>query len=588
MDKEGWFSFAEAGSLIRELGNSALRKKGELVNMGSFTFLIFMIQILTEIMKKTLLLLLVLLTISCTEKQKADLIVTNANVYTVNDSFDTAQAFAVKNGKFIAVGTTDEISSIYEAKEQIDAQGKTITPGLIDAHCHFYGLGMNQQVVDLVGTKSFDEVVAKVEAFQKERNASFIRGRGWDQNDWEIKEFPTKTRLDELFPNTPVAIERVDGHAYLVNQKALDLAGIDENTQVDGGEIVKVDGKITGILVDNPMGLVDAVMPKPTKETQIQALKDAQEICFSYGLTTVNDAGLSREVIELIQELQDKGELDMRMYAMVSNYPENLDHFLSKGIIKTDHLNVRSVKVYGDGALGSRGAALKEPYSDKENHFGAMVTPVDGINALAKRIAATDYQMNTHAIGDSANVVVLKAYIEALQGKKDRRWKVEHAQVVSQNDFDYFEYGIIPSVQPTHATSDMYWAEDRVGEHRIKGAYAFKKLLDKAGTIALGTDFPVEQVSPFLTFYASVARKDLENYPDGGFQMEDALSREETLKGMTIWAAYSNFEENEKGSIEMGKFADFVILDKNIMEVEASEIPNIKAEQTYLGGKKVY
>lgn len=535
-------------------------------------------------MKKFFLIATALLVFSCNTKEEVDLIVTNANVYTVDANFSKVTSFAVKDGKFVAVGDSEEISKKYNAKEQLDAEGKTIVPGLIDAHCHFYGLGQNQQVVDLVGTQSFDEVVERVVAFQKERPSNFIRGRGWDQNDWEVKEFPTKDKLDELFPDTPVALERVDGHAYLVNQKALDMAGITDETETEGGEIVKENGEITGVLVDNPMALVDKVIPEASLKQKIQALKDAEKISLDYGLTTVNDAGLPRDIIELIDSLQQADELSIRVYAMVSNYPENLDYFLNKGIIKTEGLNVRSVKVYGDGALGSRGAALRSPYSDKPGHFGAMVTPVDQIEALAERIAATDYQMNTHAIGDSANIVVLRAYKKALEGKSDRRWKVEHAQVITPSDFDYFENGIIPSVQPTHATSDMYWAEDRLGEERVKGAYAFKDLLDKAGLVALGTDFPVEQVSPFLTFYAAVARQDLEQYPEGGFQMENALSREETLKGMTIWAAYSNFEEDEKGSIEPGKFADFVVLSDDLMTIPSEEIPNVSAEQVFLGG----
>jgi hypothetical protein len=536
---------------------------------------------------KKLLLLLLFITASCSTKTQVDLIVTNANIYTVNNSFDKAEAFAVNQGKFVAVGTSQEILEKYESANVIDAQQKAITPGLIDAHCHFYGLGTTQLHVDLRGTKSFEEVLARIVAFQKEKPSNFIRGRGWDQNDWEIKEFPNKEQLNALFPDTPVAIERVDGHAYLVNQKALDLAGITKNTKVSGGEVVLENGEPSGILIDTPMALVDAVMPNLTLGMQVTALKEAQRICFDYGLTTVNDAGLSKEVILLIDSLQKAAELDMRVYGMISNYPENLDYFLPKGIIKTDKLNIRSVKVYGDGALGSRGATLRAAYSDKEGHFGAMITPAKEMEALAKRIAASDYQMNTHAIGDSANIVALRAYEAALKGTSDRRWKIEHAQIISDADFDYFEKGIIPSVQPTHATSDMYWAEDRVGAERIKGAYAFKRLLDKSGMIALGTDFPVEQVSPFLTFYAAVARKDVDNYPENGYQMENALSREETLKGMTIWAAYSNFEEDEKGSIEVGKLADFILLDKDIMTVPEAEIHEIKVINTFVGGKKV-
>ncbi len=537
-------------------------------------------------MKHCVLVITILFLFSCNSKEEVDLIVYNAKIYTVDDVFSQASAVAIKDGKFVAV-SKDNIDN-YTAREELDAEGKTIVPGLIDAHCHFYGLGLIQQIVNLRGTTSYDDILEKVAEFQKEKPSNFIQGRGWDQNDWEIKEFPTKDKLDELFPDTPVALERVDGHAYLVNQKALDLAGITKETQISGGEIVKdAKGNLIGVLVDNPMGLIDAVIPKPTRATQVQALKDAEKLCFDYGLTTVNDAGLNKATIEMIDSLQQIGDLNIRVYAMISNNTENLDYYLDRGIFKTDNLNVRSVKVYGDGALGSRGAALREPYTDKEGHFGAMITPVDDIEALAERIAASEYQMNTHAIGDSANIVVLRAYQKALEGKTDRRWKVEHAQVISEQDFDYFKNGIIPSIQPTHATSDMYWAEDRLGVERVKGAYAFKTLLDKAGVVALGTDFPVEKVSPFLTFYAAVARQDLENYPEGGYQMKDALSREEVLKGMTIWAAYSNFEEDEKGSIEVGKKADFVILSDDIMEVPASQIPNLKAEQVFVDGGKV-
>ncbi|WP_394970420.1 amidohydrolase [uncultured Croceitalea sp.] len=537
-------------------------------------------------MKHCVLVITILFLFSCNSKEEVDLIVYNAKIYTVDDVFSQASAVAIKDGKFVAV-SKDNIDN-YTAREELDAEGKTIVPGLIDAHCHFYGLGLTQQIVNLRGTTSYDDILEKVAEFQKEKPSNFIQGRGWDQNDWEIKEFPTKDKLDELFPDTPVALERVDGHAYLVNQKALDLAGITKETQISGGEIVKdAKGNLIGVLVDNPMGLIDAVIPKPTRATQVQALKDAEKLCFDYGLTTVNDAGLNKATIEMIDSLQQIGDLNIRVYAMISNNTENLDYYLDRGIFKTDNLNVRSVKVYGDGALGSRGAALREPYTDKEGHFGAMITPVDDIEALAERIAASEYQMNTHAIGDSANIVVLRAYQKALEGKTDRRWKVEHAQVISEQDFDYFKNGIIPSIQPTHATSDMYWAEDRLGVERVKGAYAFKTLLDKAGVVALGTDFPVEKVSPFLTFYAAVARQDLENYPERGYQMKDALSREETLKGMTIWAAYSNFEEDEKGSIEVGKKADFVILSDDIMEVPASQIPNLKAEQVFVDGGKV-
>jgi len=538
-------------------------------------------------MKKLISLLLVFLSLTaCTQQQKADLIVINANVYTVDDNFSDAEAFAVKDGKFIAIGTNDEIKQNFATLKTIDAEGKTILPGLIDAHCHFYGLGLQQQKVDLTGTKSYDEVLQRIVDFQKEKKVDYITGRGWDQNDWEVKEFPTKEKLDILFPETPVAVRRIDGHALLANQAAIDLAGVTINTPFSGGDILKKDGKLTGVFIDNPMRLIGSKIPAPSVKETTQALKDAEKICFALGLTTVDDAGLSRGTIELIDSLQQIGELKMRIYAMVSASEKNLDYYLKKGISKTDRLNVRSFKFYGDGALGSRGAAMREPYSDKPHHYGALVNTLETLKNTAERIADSDFQMNTHAIGDSANHIMLQTYAAVLKDKKDRRWRIEHAQIVSPSDFEFFK-NIIPSIQPTHATSDMYWAEDRVGPERIKGGYAYKDLLTKYGKVALGTDFPVEKVNPMLTFYAAVARKDLNNFPKNGFQMENALNREETLKGMTIWAAYSNFEENEKGSIEVGKFADFILLDQDLMTVDIEKVPNTIVLETFVNGEKV-
>lgn len=537
-------------------------------------------------MKKILPILLLVTILSCTKKEVVDTIVINANIYTVNADFEKAEAFAIKDGKIVAVGSSEAIKNGYSATYINDAKGKTLLPGFIDAHCHYVGLGLQQQLVDLSGTKSFDEVVERIVAFQKEKNTSFITGRGWDQNDWEIKEFPTKDRLDELFPDTPISVRRVDGHALLANQAAIDLAGVTVDTPEEGGFILKKDGKLTGVFIDGPMRLINRHVPDASLQTKIQALKDAERICLDYGLTTVDDAGLDRETIELIDSLHQSGDLKIRIYAMVSVSDSHIDYYTKKGIIKTDRLNVRSFKVYADGALGSRGAAMKEEYSDHANHFGAMVTPLDKLDAYAKAIAKSDYQMNTHAIGDSANYVMLKTYKEVLKGQEDRRWRIEHAQIIDVDDMHYFN-NIVPSVQPTHATSDMYWAEERVGSERMVGAYAFKDLLNTYGTVALGTDFPVEKVSPFLTFYAAVARQDLDQFPEGGFQMENALTREETLKGMTIWAAHSNFEENEKGSIEVGKVADFILLNKDIMQVDVTEIPTIKVQETYINGERL-
>jgi len=540
-------------------------------------------------MKNIASLLVLFIVISCApEKIPADLLVINAKIYTVNDSFDVVNSFVVRDGKIIEIGLKPQLQLKYRIAEIYDAQGNTVVPGLIDAHAHLFNLGLALQQVDLVGTSSYQEVLDKVVAFQKEKNATYIMGRGWDQNDWEVKEFPTKKELDSLFPETPVSLIRIDGHAMIVNSKAMELAGITAKTKMSGGEVILKDGKPMGILIDTPMQLVKETFPAVTDQIAVNALKDAEKICVELGLTTVNDAGLSKEIIELIDELQQKGEMNLRVYAMIANYPENLDYYLTKGIVKTDRLNVRSVKVYADGALGSRGAAMRQPYSDQTGHYGAMITNQEELTALAKRIAEAGYQMNTHAIGDSANISVIRAYQSALEGKTDARWKIEHAQIMTPAAYDKFSKNIIPSVQPTHATSDMYWAEDRIGSERIQGAYSYKSLLNNAGIIALGTDFPVEEVNPMYTFYAAVSRKDLKQYPEGGFRKEEGLTREETLRGMTIWAAYSNFEENEKGSIEEGKLADFTILDQDIMEVEEDSIPNTKVIATFINGKKAF
>lgn len=527
--------------------------------------------------------------ISCNQKSKisVDSIITNATIYTVNKDFAKASAMAIDQGKIVAIGSNDEIAKAFESKNTIDAKGKFMYPGLYDAHCHFYSFGLSLQEVDLRGTKSMEEVIARIKQFQKDKNPKFIVGNGWDQNDWDVKKFPTKADLDKDFPEIPVVLNRIDGHAIVVNSVVLKEAGITKNTKAIGGQIEIENGEPTGILIDNPMEMVFKIIPKPNRKTQIAALLDAEKVMFDYGLTTVNDAGLDPDIINLIDSLQKAKAMKINVYAMVTANQKNIDLYLKKGIYKTDNLNVRSFKMYGDGALGSRGACLHKPYTDSPKQFGALLSPVTELKSIAQQIANSPFQLNTHAIGDSANTVILKIYKEALTGKKDRRWKIEHAQVIQEADFDYFKLGIIPSVQPTHATSDMYWAGERLGKERLKNAYAYKKLLQKAGTIALGTDFPIEEVNPMLTFHAAVARKDSKNFPKGGFQMENALTREETLKGMTIWAAYSNFEENEKGSLVVGKWADFVLFDQDIMRINENQILKLKPSQTFLKGVKM-
>ena len=529
--------------------------------------------------------LLLILNLGCSNN-KADLIVINSKIYTANKSNDVAKSIAVRNGKIIDIDSIN-LDNKYEAKEILDANEKTILPGLIDSHCHFYNLGLDQQVVDLRGTTSFEEIIERLKVYDLNNESNVILGRGWDQNDWEIKQFPVNTQLNSIFKNKLVVLERIDGHAYIVNDNALQLAGIDENTLVRGGLVLLKNNKPTGVLIDAPMSMVDKVLPEKTTKEKVNALKEAEEISFSYGLTTVDDAGLGMEIIDLIDSLHKTNELKIKIYAMVSVSKTNIQKLKKSGKIKTPKLNVRSFKVYGDGALGSRGAALKKPYCDDPHNYGFLRTDIKDLKYYANEIANMGFQMNTHAIGDSTVSVLLKEYQKVLNDIDDPRWRIEHSQVVDLNEFNLYNDKILPSVQPTHATSDMYWAYDRLGE-RIEGAYAFKDLLSSSKRIALGTDFPVERVNPFHTFYSSIERKDLSGYPASGFQIENALSREETLKGMTIWGAYFNFEENEKGSIEKGKSADFIIIDQNIMEIEAAKIPNTKVLKTFVDGELVY
>ena len=539
-------------------------------------------------MKKNNLFIIVLilgLIISCTNKS-IDSVVINAKIYTVNKDNFIAKSIAIDDGKIIEV-SNENLDYKYNTKEILDVKGKVILPGLIDSHCHFYNLGLDQQVVDLRGTNSFDEIIQRLKIYDLNNDSNVIIGRGWDQNDWEIKKFPLNLKLNKNFENKIVVLERIDGHAYIVNDYALELAGIDENTMVRGGLVLLKNNKPTGVLIDAPMSMVDKILPDKTVKEKVNALKEAQEISFSYGLTTVDDAGLSPEIITIIDSLHKSDELKIKIYAMVSVSKENIEFFKNNGKIKTPRLNVRSFKIYGDGALGSRGAALKNPYCDDPHNYGFLRTSLEDLKFYANEIANMDFQMNTHAIGDSTISILLKEYKKVLADIRDPRWRIEHSQVVDLNEFQFYDNKILPSVQPTHATSDMYWAYDRLGK-RIEGAYAFKDLLQSSQRIALGTDFPVEKVNPFHTFYSSIERKDLDGFPKNGFQTENALTRIETLKGMTIWGAYFNFEENEKGSLEVDKSADFIILDRNIMEIDANKIPNTQVLKTFIDGKLVY
>jgi hypothetical protein len=543
--------------------------------------------------KHSLILLFVAIAslISCSpEMKQADLILINAKVYTVDNEFSICEAFAVADEKIIKTGTTEDIQKEFSSDKIIDAMGKVVYPGFYDAHCHFYGFGTNvQSRADLTGTKSFDEVLDRLKEHNTKYQPEWLQGRGWDQNDWTVKEFPDRKKLDEIFPDKPVYLIRIDGHAALVNTKALELAGLDINSQVEGGEYVKKEARLTGLLIDNGMDIVRDLIPDPGKEEIAEALLISQDSCLKYGLTSVADAGLAKEVVETIEELQNQNKLKMRVYAMLSPNKENINHFVKKGVYTTDKLSVRSIKLYADGALGSRGAKMIEPYSDDPDNTGLILHDAEYYDSLCQLAYDNDYQVNIHAIGDAGVRMSLETFGKFLKGENDRRWRIEHAQVVHPDDFQLFKkYSIVPSVQATHATSDMYWADERLGPERIKYAYAYKYLLDQNGWLPNGTDFPIEKINPLLTYYAAVFRKDLNNWPEGGFQTENALSPEEALRSMTIWPAKAAFEENQKGSLEPGKFADFVIFEEDFLTSSPKKIAGLTPTAIYIAGEKVY
>lgn len=542
-------------------------------------------------MKKRVYVTLVaaLLSACASRKEKADLIVYHAVIYTADPANTVAEAMAVKDGKIIAVGSNDMVLGKFAADSVTDAKGAAVFPGFNDAHAHFFGYAASLRQVDLVGAKSWNEAVERVRDFAAKHPAAWVLGRGWDQNDWEIKIFPDKAALDSLFPHTPVLLERVDGHASIANQAALDAAGVKAGQTISGGTIETKNGKLTGILIDNAAALVSSKIPATPVEEIIASLEAAERNCLAAGLTSITDCGLDLDAMHLLDTLLAQKRLHLRFNIMLSDNDENISWLLKNGVYEKERLLVRSVKFYGDGALGSRGACLKQDYSDRPGWKGFLLSDAKHFADKAAQLANTDIQMCTHAIGDSANAVILKIYADALKGKNDKRWRIEHAQVVDSIDFHFFgDNNIVPSVQPTHATSDMYWAGDRLGPQRVRHAYAFQQLLRQNGWLPLGTDFPVEHIDPLRTFYAAVARKDQTGYPEGGFQPENALSREEALKGMTVWAARASFEENKKGSLEPGKAADFVMLDQDIMKIPAEKILATKVLAAYIYGQALY
>ncbi|MHC1707553.1 MAG: amidohydrolase [Bacteroidales bacterium] len=534
---------------------------------------------------------LLLSLISCRSmKQNADLIIFNANIHTLDEAMSLHQAMAVSEGKILATGSNEYIFQHFTSDNRRDAEGKFIYPGFIDSHSHFYGYAYTvKTMAHLNDVRSMEEMIRVLKQFRQDHPGSWLAGRGWDQNKFPVKELPDKTLLDKEFPGVPVVLIRVDGHIVLVNEVAIRQLDMTVNNLEVKQEAQIRDGKFTGVFFERTADRFKDAIPHPETENMANYLLDAEKDCFSYGLTTVADAGLSKERVLLIDNLQKEEKLNIRIYAMLDPGPENFDHFVRRGIYQTNRLNIRSIKIYSDGALGSRGACLLQPYQDEPTTHGIMVITPDKMREYCNIAYENGYQINTHCIGDSANRMVLNIYGEFLKGKNDRRWRIEHAQVVAPGDFPLFEkFSVIPAVQTSHATSDMSWAEKRLGPERVKTAYAYKTLLQQNGWLPNGSDFPIEKVNPLLSFYSAVARQDEEGNPPGGFQLENALSREDALKSITIWAAKGCMEENIKGSLETGKYADFVILNEDLLTVPLKKVPDIKVVETFLDGKSVF
>ena len=524
----------------------------------------------------------------------------NGTVYTVNDRQPRAEAVAIDGDRIVGVGTNEEILRRFTADRVIDLRGRAMYPGFIDSHAHLEGLGASIKEVDLTGAESPEEAASLVAAAVRSTvPGGWIRGRGWDQTRWHGKNLPTHGVLDRASPDAPVFLLRVDGHAVWVNRKAMTLAGITRTTpDTPGGRIVRdTRGEATGVFVDNAILPLEAVLPSPTTEERMDALKKAADVCLANGLTEVHDMGVDSAGIDMTRQLITAGRIQLRMVIAVDGMSASTwEMYRKSGPVINDcggRLTIRGVKFYADGALGSRGAALLEPYDDDPGNRGLTLVSQADLLKAAREALSSGFQMCTHAIGDRANAIVLDVYAEALKsdpaGHGDRRWRIEHAQVLSATDIPRFaQLGILPMMQPTHATSDMRWAEARLGPKRILGAYAWRSLLDHGSIIPGGSDFPVESPNPLLGFYAAITRQDRNGKPAGGWFPEQCMTRSEALKSFTLWGAYAGFQEKDKGSIEPGKWADMVVLSKDIMTVEPREILDTSVEMTMIGGSIVY
>ncbi|HUQ18719.1 MAG TPA: amidohydrolase [Gemmatimonadaceae bacterium] len=554
--------------------------------------------ILTNLRTALALSAVILLSTNSAAAQKPDLIVVNANIYTVDPAHPSASAFGVRAGRLVYVGSNSGARALAGPSTRIvDVQGKTVIPGMVDAHAHLLGLATSLRNVALAGSKTYEEVIRRVVArVPTIKRGEWLQGRGWDQNLWPVKNFPTHEALSRVTPNIPVVLSRIDGHALLANAAAMRLAGITAATKDPaGGRIIRLpNGDPSGVFVDNAQGLIRRAVPNSPTATLRDATVDAIAECNKWGLVGLHDAGESKSAIDIFESLARNNQFSLRAYVMVSDNARDVAYYTSRGPksgLYNGHIWIRAIKTYADGALGSRGAALLAPYSDDPGNVGLLVSSPEHLQQVAETGLRTGFQVNTHAIGDRGNRVALDAFEAALKKvpRNDHRFRIEHAQVVSPEDIPRFKtLGVIPSMQASHQTSDMRWAEARVGPQRIRGAYAWRSLLNTGVIIPNGSDAPVEEVNPLISFHSAVTRQDATNWPAGGWYPDQVMTREEALKSMTAWPAYAAFQENDMGSLSTGKYADFVVLDRDIMKVPATEILQTRVLSTWIGGKRVY
>lgn len=524
---------------------------------------------------------------ACMKGQHADLIIHNAVIHTMDENGTIYEAMAIRDGKIIELGPERQILNKYSSDESIDAGNKDVYPGLTDSHVHLILAAKQRMGLDLAESKSFAQLMMNLEIYQERNHKKIIVGQGWNEGYWRDSSFPTNERLNELFPTTPVCLFRYDGHTALVNDAMLKLAGITAETVIPDGEVMKVDGKLTGIVTDGAMELVKLKLPSYSLNELKEKVIEIQNEFLMYGITNVHDAGLEADELKMYQQLVKSGQFKLNMYGMLLPTKENIQFAKENGIYTYKNLNVRSFKVFIDGALGSRGAFLKAPYSDDAKTSGHTTITKEKLDEMVHLCSMIGYQLNAHAIGDSAVRMVLDAYKGEAKINPDHRWRIEHAQIIDLKDLPLFlEYGVLPSVQPTHAVSDYRFAEQRIGAARMKGAYAYKTLLNTTGILLLGTDYPIEDMDPFKTIYAACVRKNDRELPEGGFMTSEAISLEDCLKGMTIWPALGSFQENHLGQLVKGMDATFAIFERNI-SIPPTFFKNFSI-YTYINGKKVY